>query len=196
MVKKVRLAVFASGTGTNFQALHDAILQRQLNAEIVRLIVDKSTAGALNLAKLFGVPATVIKYSDYDTKSLAEQVILEQLIKDDVNGILLAGYMRILTPKLIDAYPGKIINLHPAMLPQFPGRHSILDAYEAGVGETGVTVHFVDSGVDTGTIIDQQSVPRLPEDTLLALETRIHNVEHVLYPNTLEQLLNKGVFLQ
>ncbi|ADG39864.1 MULTISPECIES: phosphoribosylglycinamide formyltransferase [Leuconostoc] len=196
MVKKVRLAVFASGTGTNFQALHDAILQRQLNAEIVRLIVDKSTAGALNLAKLFGVPATVIKYSDYDTKSLAEQVILEQLVKDDVNGILLAGYMRILTPKLIDAYPGKIINLHPAMLPQFPGRHSILDAYEAGVGETGVTVHFVDSGVDTGTIIDQQSVPRLPEDTLLALETRIHNVEHVLYPNTLEQLLNKGVFLQ
>lgn len=196
MVKKVRLAVFASGTGTNFQALHDAILQRQLNAEIVRLIVDKSTAGALNLAKLFGVPATVIKYSDYDTKSLAEQVILEQLVKDDVNGILLAGYMRILTPKLIDAYSGKIINLHPAMLPQFPGRHSILDAYEAGVGETGVTVHFVDSGVDTGTIIDQQSVPRLPEDTLLALETRIHNVEHVLYPNTLEQLLNKGVFLQ
>lgn len=196
MVKKVRLAVFASGTGTNFQALHDAILQRQLNAEIVRLIVDKSTAGALNLAKLFGIPATFIKYSDYDTKSLAEQVILEQLIKDDVNGILLAGYMRILTPKLIDAYSGKIINLHPAMLPQFPGRHSILDAYEAGVDETGVTVHFVDSGVDTGTIIDQQSVPRLPEDTLLTLETRIHNVEHVLYPNTLEQLLNKGVFLQ
>ncbi|CAM3132495.1 phosphoribosylglycinamide formyltransferase [Leuconostoc rapi] len=196
MVKKVRLAVFASGIGTNFQALHDAILQRQLNAEIVRLVVDKSTAGALNLAKLFGIPATFIKYSDYDTKSLAEQVILEQLVEDDVHGILLAGYMRILTPKLIDAYPGRIVNLHPAMLPQFPGRHSILDAYEAGVGKTGVTVHFVDSGVDTGTIIDQQSVPRFPEDTLLDLETRIHNVEHVLYPNTLEQLLNKGVFLQ
>lgn len=195
MVTKVRLAVFASGTGTNFQALHDAILQRQLNAEIVRLVVDQPLAGAINLAKLFGIPATVIKYTDYDTKSLAEQVILDQLLKDRVDGVLLAGYMRILTPKLIDAYAGKIINLHPAMLPQFPGRHSILDAYEAGVDKTGVTVHFVDSGVDTGTIIAQQTVPRFPEDTLLALETRIHNVEHVLYPNTLEQLLNKGVFL-
>lgn len=196
MVKPIKLAVFASGTGTNFQALHDAILQRQLNAKIVRLIVDKSSAGALNLAKVFGVPATFVKYSDYLTKSEAEQVILEQLTDDKVDGILLAGYMRILTPKLIDAYAGKIINLHPAMLPKFPGRHSILDAYEAGVLETGVTVHFVDNGIDTGEIIAQESVPRYPEDTLHDLETRIHHVEHVLYPNTLEQLINEGVFLK
>ena len=100
MVRKVRLAVFASGTGTNFQALYDAILQRQLEAEIVRLIVDKSSAGALNLAKLFGVPATFIKYSTYDSKPAAEQAILDQLADDQVDGILLAGYMRILTPKL------------------------------------------------------------------------------------------------
>ncbi|MGX7052108.1 phosphoribosylglycinamide formyltransferase [Leuconostoc palmae] len=196
MVKPIKLAVFASGTGTNFQALHDAILQRQLNAKIVRLIVDKSSAGALNLAKVFGVPATFVKYSDYLTKSEAEQVILEQLTDDKVDGILLAGYMRILTPKLIDAYAGKIINLHPAMLPKFPGRHSILDAYEAGVLETGVTVHFVNNGIDTGEIIAQESVPRYPEDTLHDLETRIHHVEHVLYPNTLEQLINEGVFLK
>ncbi|MGO1281261.1 MAG: phosphoribosylglycinamide formyltransferase, partial [Leuconostoc mesenteroides] len=148
MVRKVKLAVFASGTGTNFQALNDAILQRNLNAEIVRLIVDKSTAGALNLAKLFGIPATAIRYSNYETKIEAEQVIIDQLETDQVDGILLAGYMRILTPKLIDAYSGKIINLHPAMLPKFPGRHSILDAFEAGVPETGVTVHFVDNGID------------------------------------------------
>lgn len=196
MVRKVRLAVFASGTGTNFQALYDAILQRQLDAEIVRLIVDKSSAGALNLAKLFGVPATFIKYSTYDSKPAAEQAILDQLADDHVDGILLAGYMRILTPKLIDVYAGKIINLHPAMLPAFPGRHSILDAFEAGVETTGVTVHFVDNGIDTGKIIAQQAVPRYPDDTLLDLETRIHQVEHVLYPNTLEQLLNKGVFLK
>lgn len=196
MVRKVRLAVFASGTGTNFQALYDAILQRQLEAEIVRLIVDKSSAGALNLAKLFGVPATFIKYSTYDSKPAAEQAILDQLADDQVDGILLAGYMRILTPKLIDAYAGKIINLHPAMLPAFPGRHSILDAFEAGVDTTGVTVHYVDNGIDTGQIIAQQAVPRYPEDTLLDLETRIHQVEHVLYPYTLEQLLNEGVFLK
>ena len=196
MVRKVKLAIFASGTGTNFQALHDAILQRQLNAEVVRLIVDKSSAGALNLAKLFGVPATFIKYSDYDTKVDAEQVILDQLTQDEVDGILLAGYMRILTPKLIDAYAGKIVNLHPALLPQFPGRHSILDAYEAGVDETGVTVHCVDIGIDTGKIIAQQAVPRFSSDTLLDLETRIHHVEHVLYPNTLEKSLNEGVFLK
>ena len=196
MVKSVRLAVFASGTGTNFQALHDAILQRHLHAKIVRLIVDKSAAWALNLAKIFGIPATFIKYSEYKTKSEAEQAILNQLKTDEVDGILLAGYMRILTPTLIDNYPSKIINLHPAMLPNFPGRHSILDAYEAGVDMTGVTVHFVDNGIDTGKIIAQQKVPRLPNDTLQDLETRMHNVEHVLYPNTLEQLLNEGVFLK
>lgn len=196
MVRKVKLAVFASGTGTNFQALNDAILQRNLNAEIVRLIVDKSTAGALNLAKLFGIPATAIKYSNYETKIEAEQVIINQLKTDQVDGILLAGYMRILTPKLIDAYSGKIINLHPAMLPKFPGRHSILDAFEAGVSETGVTVHFVDNGIDTGEIIAQEAVPILVNDTIDLLETRIHNVEHVLYPNTLAKLVDEGVFLK
>ncbi|MGQ2286066.1 phosphoribosylglycinamide formyltransferase [Leuconostoc suionicum] len=196
MVRKVRLAVFASGTGTNFQALNDAILQRGLNAEIVRLIVDKSTAGALNLAKLFGIPATAIKYSNYETKTEAEQIIINQLKTDQVDGILLAGYMRILTPKLIDAYSGKIINLHPAMLPNFPGRHSILDAFEAGVSETGVTVHFVDNGIDTGEIIAQEAVPILMNDTIDILETRIHNVEHVLYPNTLAKLIDEGVFLK
>ncbi|MGO2625347.1 MAG: phosphoribosylglycinamide formyltransferase [Leuconostoc mesenteroides] len=196
MVRKVKLAVFASGTGTNFQALNDAILQRNLNAEIVRLIVDKSTAGALNLAKLFGIPATAIKYSNYETKIKAEQVIINQLETDQVDGILLAGYMRILTPKLIDAYSGKIINLHPAMLPKFPGRHSILDAFEAGVSETGVTVHFVDNGIDTGEIIAQEAVPILVNDTIDLLETRIHNVEHVLYPNTLAKLIDEGVFLK
>ena len=196
MVRKVKLAVFASGTGTNFQALNDAILQRNLNAEIVRLIVDKSTAGALNLAKLFGIPATAIKYSNYETKTEAEQVIINQLKTDQVDGILLAGYMRILTPKLIDAYSGKIINLHPAMLPKFPGRHSILDAFEAGVSETGVTVHFVDNGIDTGEIIAQEAVSILVNDTIDLLETRIHNVEHVLYPNTLAKLIDEGVFLK
>lgn len=196
MVRKVKLAVFVSGTGTNFQALNDAILQRNLNAEIVRLIVDKSTAGALNLAKLFGIPATAIKYSNYETKIEAEQVIINQLKTDQVDGILLAGYMRILTPKLIDAYSGKIINLHPAMLPKFLGRHSILDAFEAGVSETGVTVHFVDNGIDTGEIIAQEAVPILVNDTIDLLETRIHNVEHVLYPNTLAKLIDEGVFLK
>lgn len=196
MVRKVKLAVFASGTGTNFQALNDAILQRNLNAEIVRLIVDKSTAGALNLAKLFGIPATAIKYSNYETKIEAEQVIINQLKTDQVDGILLAGYMRILTPKLIDTYSGKIINLHPAMLPKFLGRHSILDAFEAGVSETGVTVHFVDNGIDTGEIIAQEAVPILVNDTIDLLETRIHNVEHVLYPNTLAKLIDEGVFLK
>ncbi|QEA59680.1 phosphoribosylglycinamide formyltransferase [Leuconostoc koreense] len=196
MVRKIRLAVFASGTGTNFQALNDAILQRGLNAEIVRLIVDKSTAGALNLAKIFGIPATAIKYSDYETKLEAEQVIINQLKTDQVDGILLAGFMRILTPKLIDAYPGKIINLHPAMLPKFPGRQSILDAFEAGVTETGVTVHFVDNGIDTGEIIAQEVVQIYDDDTLDLLETRIHNLEHVLYPNTLAKLIDEGVFLK
>ncbi|MGO3364773.1 MAG: phosphoribosylglycinamide formyltransferase, partial [Leuconostoc falkenbergense] len=99
-------------------------------------------------------------------------------------------------PLLINRYLGKIINLHPAMLPSFPGRHSILDAFEAGVDKTGVTVHFVDNGIDTGEIIAQEVVPIKKDDTLEQLETRIHHVEHVLYPNTLEKLLKEGVFLK
>ncbi|CAH1851625.1 phosphoribosylglycinamide formyltransferase [Convivina praedatoris] len=194
MVKKIRLAVFASGRGTNLAALQTAIVQKDLPAQIVRVIVDQRQAGAFEIAAKWNLPARLVDYRQYSNKSAAEEAILDQLAQDQVQGILLAGYMRILSPTMVHAYAGKIINLHPALLPAFPGRQSILDAYQAGVNQTGVTVHFVDDGVDTGQIIAQQRVIRYPDDQLSDLENRIHQVEHQLYPQVLAELLEKGVF--
>lgn len=194
MVNKVRLAVFASGQGTNLDALQTAIIQRDLPAQIVRVIVDQRQAGALAIAAKWNLPARLVDYRQYSSKRAAEAAILDQLAHDQVQGILLAGYMQILSPTMVHTYAGKIINLHPALLPAFPGRQSILDAYQAGVSQTGVTVHFVDDGVDTGQIIAQQTVIRHPDDQLSDLENRIHQVEHQLYPQVLAVLLEKGVF--
>lgn len=194
--RKARLAVFASGTGTNFSALQEAIVDKNLPAEIVLVVVDHQDAPVIERAAKWNIPVFKVRYPSYESKAAAEQAIVEELQAHQVDGILLAGYMRILTETLLSAFPQKIVNLHPALLPKFPGRHSILDAYEAGVRQTGVTVHFIDNGIDTGPAIAQQAVPRLPEDSLEDLTERIHAVEHELYPAVLADLLEKGVFLQ
>lgn len=194
--RKARLAVFASGTGTNFSALQEAIVDKDLPAEIVLVVVDHQDAPVIERATKWNIPVFKVRYPSYESKAAAEQAIVEELQAHQVDGILLAGYMRILTETLLSAFPQKIVNLHPALLPKFPGRHSILDAYEAGVRQTGVTVHFIDNGIDTGPAIAQQAVPRLPEDSLEDLTERIHAVEHELYPAVLADLLEKGVFLQ
>lgn len=194
--RKARLAVFASGTGTNFSALQEAIVDKDLPAEIVLVVVDHQDAPVIERAAKWNIPVFKVRYPSYENKAAAEQAIVAELQAHQVDGILLAGYMRILTETLLSAFPQKIVNLHPALLPKFPGRHSILDAYEAGVRQTGVTVHFIDNGIDTGPAIAQQAVPRLPEDSLEDLTERIHAVEHELYPAVLADLLEKGVFLQ
>lgn len=194
--RKARLAVFASGTGTNFSALQEAIVDKDLPAEIVLVVVDHQDAPVIERAAKWNIPVFKVRYPSYESKAAAEQAIVTELQAHQVDGILLAGYMRILTETLLSAFPQKIVNLHPALLPKFPGRHSILDAYEAGVRQTGVTVHFIDNGIDTGPAIAQQAVPRLPEDSLEDLTERIHAVEHELYPAVLADLLEKGVFLQ
>ncbi|NLS37352.1 phosphoribosylglycinamide formyltransferase [Fructobacillus tropaeoli] len=194
--RKARLAVFASGTGTNFSALQEAIVDKNLPAEIVLVVVDHQDAPVIERAAKWDIPVFKVRYPSYENKAAAEQAIVAELQAHQVDGILLAGYMRILTETLLSAFPQKIVNLHPALLPKFPGRHSIFDAYEAGVRQTGVTVHFIDNGIDTGPAIAQQAVPRLPEDSLEDLTERIHAVEHELYPAVLADLLEKGVFLQ
>ncbi|MCK8628020.1 phosphoribosylglycinamide formyltransferase [Fructobacillus cardui] len=194
--RKARLAVFASGTGTNFSALQEAIVDKDLPAEIVLVVVDHQDAPVIERAAKWNIPVFMVWYPSYENKAAAEQAIVAELQAHQVDGILLAGYMRILTETLLSAFPQKIVNLHPALLPKFPGRHSILDAYEAGVRQTGVTVHFIDNGIDTGPAIAQQAVLRLPEDSLEDLTERIHAVEHELYPAVLADLLEKGVFLQ
>ncbi|AYM02926.1 phosphoribosylglycinamide formyltransferase [Levilactobacillus yiduensis] len=187
MVK--RLAVFASGNGTNFTALWQAIQDRQLPASIVLLVCDHADAPVLQRAAAVQVPVFCVDFKAYPDKASAETAILTQLRAAQVTAILLAGYMRLIGPTLLAAYPHHIVNLHPALLPHFPGRHSIVDALAAGATTTGVTIHFVDAGIDTGQVIDQRTVAILPTDTYDTLAPRIHAVEHQFYADTLQQLL-------
>lgn len=194
MEKITRLAVMASGNGTNFAALLAYIKQAKLPVEIVRLVVDHDDVKVIDLAKEAQVPVFTIIYKDYPNRETAEKQILQQLADDEIDGILLAGYMRILTPQFVKVYPQKIINIHPALLPSFPGRHGIDDAYNYGVKVTGVTIHFVNDGVDSGKIIAQEPVRIEDDDSLDSLEAKIHTVEHKLYPKTLQKLIKEGVF--
>ncbi|MCL0329538.1 phosphoribosylglycinamide formyltransferase [Apilactobacillus xinyiensis] len=183
-----KVAIFASGNGTNFEAIVNA----ELPIKVSLLVCDHSNANVVQRAKNHGIPVLCVNFRDFDSKAAAEKFILNKLLSTKIDFIILAGYMRIVSPVLLDAYPKKILNLHPALLPKFPGRHGIEDAYNAGVETTGVTVHFVDAGIDTGKIIAQQSVPRLADDKVEDLENRIHKVEHVLYPKTILDLINRG----
>ncbi|CAK8053905.1 phosphoribosylglycinamide formyltransferase [Eupransor demetentiae] len=192
--KLTRLAVFASGKGSNFWALSQAMQADDFPAEIVFLVVDHQDAPAVALAQQLNLPVHYLNYANFKSRQAAEQSLLTTLQAYRVQGILLAGYMRILGETLIKAYPGRIVNIHPALLPNFPGREGIKDAYEAGVAETGVTIHLVDAGIDTGPIVAQAPVRRYPRDSLADLTERIHASEHELYPKTVQQLVEKGVF--
>lgn len=194
MEKVTRLAIMASGNGTNFAALIAYIKKEKLPVEIVRLVVDHDDVKVIQLAKAANVPIFMINYKDYPNRGEAEKQILKQLATDQIDGILLAGYMRILTPQFVQAYPQRIINIHPALLPSFPGIHGIDDAYHYGVKVTGVTIHFVNDGVDSGQIIAQEPVRIEADDSLDSLEAKIHAVEHQLYPKTLQKLITEGVF--
>jgi phosphoribosylglycinamide formyltransferase-1 len=187
-----QIAVFASGNGTNFVALHQAIAARQLPATIALLVCDQPQAPVIAKARALQVPVLIVDFHDYANKTAAEEIILTALQARQIDAVLLAGYMRIIGSTLLTAYPHKIINLHPALLPKFPGRHGIEDAFAAGVSETGVTIHYIDAGIDTGQIIAQRTVPVKSDDTLATLATRIHDCEHQFYPDVLQTLINEG----
>ena len=187
-----QIAVFASGNGTNFVALHQAIAARELPATIALLVCDQPQAPVIAKARALQVPVLIVDFHDYANKAAAEEIILTALQARQIDAVLLAGYMRIIGATLLTAYPHKIINLHPALLPKFPGRHGIEDAFAAGVSETGVTIHYIDAGIDTGQIIAQRTVPVKSDDTLATLATRIHDCEHQFYPDVLQTLINEG----
>ena len=142
----------------------------------------------LKRADKLGVKSYAFELREFDSKVVYEQAIVDLLEAQQIDLVCLAGYMKIVGPTLLGAYEGRIINIHPAYLPEFPGAHGIEDAWQAGVSESGVTVHWVDSGVDTGKIIQQVRVPRLETDTLESFEERIHATEYQLYPQVLESL--------
>ncbi|SIN88095.1 formyltetrahydrofolate-dependent phosphoribosylglycinamide formyltransferase [Carnobacterium alterfunditum] len=190
----MRIAVFASGNGSNFQAIAEAIASKQVDATICFLFCDNPKAYAIDRAKKIGIPYTVFSPKNYDSRVAYETELLEQLEKKEVDLVVLAGYMRIIGPTLLTAYANRILNIHPSLLPCFPGKSSIRDAFEANEKKTGVTVHFIDEGVDTGPIIAQEEVAILSEDTLDSLEAKIHQVEHRLFPQVIQELIeNKTI---
>lgn len=181
MIKKI--AVFASGNGSNFQVLAEQF-------SIALLFTDKKNAYALERAKNLGVPSYSFELKDFEDKAAYETALVDLLDKNQIDLVVLAGYMKIVGSTLLSVYEGRIINIHPAYLPEFPGAHGIEDAWEAGVAESGVTVHYVDAGVDTGQIIKQIRVPRLADDTIETFEARIHEAEYVLYPEVVRELVS------
>ncbi|WP_080873671.1 phosphoribosylglycinamide formyltransferase [Oceanobacillus timonensis] len=182
---KQRVSVFASGTGSNF----DAMMQdEKIASSIVLLVCDKPGAAVIKKAESYGVETLVAEPKKYASKQEYEKVIVEKLQALEVEWIFLAGYMRLIGETLLSQYEGRIVNIHPSLLPDFPGKDAIGQAYRSRVSKTGVTIHYVDEGMDTGPIIAQEEIQRLPGETEEQLKTRIQAVEHRLYPNVINQL--------
>ncbi|ELK43969.1 phosphoribosylglycinamide formyltransferase [Brevibacillus agri] len=179
MVRK--LAIFASGSGSNFEAIAQAVQAGRLpGVEVALLVCDKPQAKVLERAERLGIEAFVFQPKEYASKAAFEAEIVAELQKREISLVVLAGYMRLVGETLLSAYEGKIINLHPSLLPAFPGKDAIGQALAYGVKITGVTVHLVDAGLDTGPIIAQVPVAVHDNDTAETLAARIHEVEHGL----------------
>ncbi|MEV5115381.1 phosphoribosylglycinamide formyltransferase [Peribacillus frigoritolerans] len=186
-----RLAVFASGNGSNFQSISEAIKSGKLEAEICLIVCDREDAYVLERAKLENIDSFSFSAKNYSNKTEYESEILEKLRQYEIEFIILAGYMRLIGPTLLQKYSQRIVNIHPSLLPCFPGKDAIGQAFDAGVKETGVTVHYVDDGMDTGPVIAQKTVPILEGDTRDILQKRIQEMEHDLYPSVLQELCHK-----
>lgn len=180
-----RVVVFISGGGSNMLALAKAASEQDYPAEIVAVISDKADAGGLAKAAALGIATFSFVRKDYDSKDAHEAAILSALENLSPDIICLAGYMRLLTATFINAYEGRIINIHPSLLPHFPGLHTHQRAIDAGMTKAGCTVHFVTEGMDEGPVILQTKVPVLPNDTAETLAARVLVEEHKSYPAAL-----------
>ncbi|MDF9412427.1 phosphoribosylglycinamide formyltransferase [Brevibacillus laterosporus] len=185
----MRIAVFASGSGSNFEAIVQATRDGRLPfVEVALLVCDQAQAYAIKRAERLGIPVFLFSAKDYVSKEACEQEILVQLKQEEIDFIVLAGYMRLIGNVLLTSYQGRMINLHPSLLPAFPGKDAIKKAWEYGVKVMGATVHFVDEGMDTGPIIDQEVIFVHKEDTEESLQQKIHEVEHRLLIRVLQGL--------
>lgn len=189
----LKLGVLGSGSGSNFQSILDAIKAGELSAEVCIVLSDNPDAYILERARQAGIPAEVIDCQGFKTKfpDEVQQKTAEKLLSMGVEVVCLAGFMRLVKAPLLEAFPQRIINIHPSLLPAFPGLHAWEQAVNAGAKESGCTVHYVDGGMDTGSIIDQACVPVLADDTASTLHQRIQVEEHKLYPAVLTRLLAK-----
>ena len=181
---QLRLGVLGPGKGSNFRAIHEAIRTGRLDARVVVVCSDVVDSGILKLARDAGIDTTWIEEKRFKTRLSreCEEDLAERLRSAGVDLVVLAGYMRMLKAPMLEAFPRRIINIHPSLLPKFPGLEAWRRALEAGETVTGCTVHFVDEGMDSGEVIAQAEVPILPGDTPESLHARIQEAEHQLYP--------------
>ncbi len=191
-----RFAIFVSGSGTNMENVARRVQAGELDCEIGLIVSDNPGAFALKRAEKFGLETFVIERKTFGSKAEFEAAISKRLNEKKIDAILLAGYMRILGPEFVRQWEGRVLNIHPSLLPKFPGAHSIRDAFEAKEKQTGVTIHFVDEGVDSGPIILQRKVPISPSDTLETLEERVHATEYELYPEAIKLFVEGRLRLQ
>lgn len=190
MTSKLKIGVLLSGSGTNLQAIIDEAAAG-LPVEIVKVVSSRPDAYGIERAKAAGIPVLVLNRTIYADREAADQMIVDELKAAGAEYVVMAGYMRMVTPVMLDAFPDRVVNLHPALLPSFKGAHAIDDAFNAGVKVTGVTVHLANEEYDKGPIIAQEPVVVAEDDTLESLEAKIHAVEHVLYPKVL-RLIAEG----
>ena len=192
---KLRLAVLGSGVGTNFQAIVDAIRDGKLDAEVVAAISDQKDSNFLAIARQAGIAAHFVDPGTNPKKlgEAAQKEIFEHLERARVDVVVLVGFMRILKDPVISAYAGRIVNVHPSLLPKHKGAHAVQDALDAGDAEAGCTVHLVTAEIDAGAILEQGRVPVLPGDTAAVLHDRIKTVEHVLLPKVLNEWRQRGL---
>jgi len=190
------LGVLVSGSGTNLQAILDAIAAGTLEAKVGVVISNVATAKALERAKAARVPAIVVDHKAFSSRAAFDAAVVEVLQAHHVDCVVLAGFMRIVTSTVLDAFPNRVVNVHPALLPAFPGVRAQKQALEYGVAVSGCTVHFVDAGTDTGPIIAQAAVPVLDTDDEASLSARILEKEHELLPMVLQWLAEGRVVVE
>lgn len=188
VLKPLKIGVLISGSGSNLQAIIDRIAEGFLNAEIVLVISSRPDAYGLERAAKAGIPSIALNREVYKDAQAANKQIADALKEAGAEYVIMAGYMRKVTNEVLDAFPDRIVNLHPALLPSFKGAHAIEDAFNFGVKVTGITVHFANEDYDKGPIIAQRAVEVRESDTLDSLEERIHEAEHALYPEVLSWL--------
>ena len=196
MADLLRLGVLISGSGSNLQSIIDNIEKGSLKATIKIVISNNPDAFGITRAKKHGIPFVVLKNGDFKSKEDFDSELIKVLKENNVDLVILAGFMRIISPAFLKAFPQKVLNIHPALLPSFPGLHGQKQAFDYGVKFSGCTVHFVDEGVDTGPIIIQSVVPVIDGDTEETLAARILKEEHKIYPQAIQFFADGKIEIQ
>ncbi len=191
----MRLGILISGRGSNFEAIANQIAQRKLDAEIAIVISNRANAPGLEIARERGIPMRVIPSAGLERETY-DKLLIEELHTHEVDLVCLAGFMRLLSAVFIRAYPGRILNIHPSLLPAFPGLDAQRQALEYGARITGCTVHFVDEFLDSGPIVVQSAVPVLDGDTVESLSARILVQEHLIYPRAIRYIVDARVSVE